>query len=239
MARANKILIVVTGEPPASVAEHRGGYVSLMREAVGHAWDGDFDSVDVRLGVPHRRDDVAALVITGSSSSVHAREPWILDAEEWLAALVHEGTAALGVCFGHQILAQALGGRVEKNPRGREMSTIEIDVLADDPLFEGLGARWDVNACHSDTVVELPPGASTLARSNQDAHQVLRFSSRCYGVQFHPELDGALMRAYVDARRDDLLAEGLDPELLRAQAKDTPAAQRVMRNFVKHVVKRA
>src|SRR5690606_32575674 len=134
-------------------------------------------------------DDLApaGVVLSGSSAHVQDREPWMLRAEASLRQLVAQGVPVLGICFGHQLLAQALGGEVQANPRGREISTVSIDRLGTAPLLDGLDARFAANACHSDTVIRLPPDAVVLGRNEADAHQIVRFAPRAYGVQFHPE----------------------------------------------------
>lgn len=231
MARPHKMVVVVTGDPVAAVQSERGDYGALFKEAAGASWSGAWEVVDAR-SEPLKLADTSAVIITGSSASVHQREPWMLDAEAELRRLVARGAPVLGVCFGHQLLAQALGGEVQPNERGREMSTVAIERLADDPIFSGLGQRFSANACHSDTVVRLPEGATVLAANPGDRHQCLRFAERCYGVQFHPEFDSRVMRAMIDARRSQLDAEGLDEPALMARASDTPEARRVLENFL-------
>jgi GMP synthase (glutamine-hydrolysing) len=233
MALSNKIVVVVTGEPPDDVRALHGDYPTMFARAIGDAHDGGYAAVDARV---EEIPEAQALVLTGSSAGVHAREPWMLQSEARLRELVARRIPVLGVCFGHQLLAQALGGSVTPHPGGREMSTVAVERLADDPLFEGVAPSFDANACHCDTVVELPPGALVLAKNQHDRHQVLRFGPRAYGVQFHPEFDGAIMRAYVDARSELLHAEGLDAGALRARALDTPSARRILQNFVRRLV---
>ena len=157
-------------------------------------------------------------------------------AQAWLRATVPTGVPTLEVCFGHQLLAQALGGEVQLNPKGREMSTVEIQRSADSPLFEGVDERFHANACHVDAVVELPKGAEALACSDADEHQCIRFSPTCFGVQFHPEFDAEVMRGYIAARAGLIAEEGLDPESMAESASDTPMSGQVLRNFVRHFV---
>ncbi len=116
------------------------------------------------------------------------------------------------------------------------MGTVTIERLGDSALLAGLGPEFTVNACHTDTVCELPPGAAVLARSALDPHQCARFTERCFGVQFHPELDGDKMRAFVDARAPLLVGEGLSPETIRASARDPPSGTHILRSFVEQVV---
>ncbi len=116
------------------------------------------------------------------------------------------------------------------------MGTVAIERLGEGALLEGLGRHFTANACHTDTVTRLPSGAAVLARSESDPHQCVRFAERCYGVQFHPELDGWKMRAFVDARAELLRAEGLDPVTIKRHASDTPSGRRIMNNFIERVV---
>jgi GMP synthase (glutamine-hydrolysing) len=150
--------------------------------------------------------------------------------------VVPTGVPTFGVCFGHQLLAQALGGEVQLNPRGREMSTVEVERSGESLIFDGVDERFQANACHVDTVVALPEGAEPLATSAGDDHQCIRFSDTCYGVQFHPEFDSEVMKGYVEARAELIAAEGLDPDAMLARASDTPMSGQVLRNFVRHYV---
>jgi len=238
MVATNKIVIAVAGDPPETVRELHGDYPRMMSNAIGTAWSGEYEILDVRDGLSvGEASDAAAVIVTGSSANVHTRERWIVETEAWLRQLVELGTPVLGVCFGHQLLAQALGGEVQRSPQGREMSTVSIDKLVDDPIFRGVPDTFSANAHHSDTVLRCPDSAIVLAKNSHDAHQVLRFGPRCYGVQFHPEFGQHVMRAFVDERAGSLLREGKDPTAYRERAAETPYSQGVMKNFVSHVVK--
>src|SRR5262249_54178961 len=152
------------------------------------------------------------IIITGSISSVTERAPWMLRAEAYIREIAAAETPLLGICFGHQLMAQALGGEVQKNPRGREMGTVELSVADDDPLFDGLPRSIPVNATHVDSAVTLPPGARVLARTALEDHAVVAFGPAARGVQLHPEIDGAVMRGYIGVRRPILLEEGFDAD---------------------------
>lgn len=225
------IVLGVTGDPVPEVLAARGGFDRILAEALGDH-PGGYQTVDLRerslAGLAP-----AGVVLSGSSAHVQDREPWMVRAEASLREIVARGVPVFGVCFGHQLLAQALGGEVQPNPRGREISTVTIERLGADPLLEGLDERFQANACHSDTVSRLPPDAVVLGRNAADAHQIVRFAPRAYGVQFHPEFDQAIMRGYVRARREALAREGLDATLLEARAADTPAAQRLLARFLR------
>ena len=91
-----------TGEPVPRVAERRGQFAELIREAIGDAWSGGYEVVDVRSEEPPSPDAAAAFVITGSAANVPHREPWMLKTEAWLRGVVAHGTPTFGICFGHQ-----------------------------------------------------------------------------------------------------------------------------------------
>jgi GMP synthase (glutamine-hydrolysing) len=227
------IVIVKTGEPVAKVAEARGQFADLIVEAIGPAWGGGYEVVDVRTDAVPPPTSAAAFVITGSASSVPDREPWVLRTEAWLRDVVGSGAPTFGICFGHQILAQALGGEVRRNPRGREMGTRRIAKIAPDPILEGVPDAFEANVTHVDTVIRLPPGAEVLARSDLEDHHAVRFAKACYGVQFHPEIDGFVMRAYVHARREVLDAEGFAVDRMLAEIGEGEPARQTLRNFVR------
>lgn len=233
MARPNKVVILITGDPVDDVRETDGDYGAIIQRALGDAWQGPCQAVDARNEALPRLDAEDAVVISGSSANVHERAPWMKRSEAWLREVVSVGTPVLGLCFGHQLLAQALQGEVAPNPRGREIGTVTVERLVDDPLLAGLDRSFTVNACHVDTVARLPKGAAVLARSPIDDHQALRFGPRCYGVQFHPEFDGGLIRKFIDARSAAMIDEGLDPAAALRAAEDTPLAQRVLHNFIR------
>jgi GMP synthase (glutamine-hydrolysing) len=239
MSSPDTLVIITTGDPVPNVAETRGPFANMIRETIGELWHGTFRSVDVRTEAPPDPCAAAAFVITGSSANVPNRDDWILRAEHWLREVFRAGTPTLGICFGHQILAQALGGDVRQNPRGREIGTISVERLVEDPIFEGLPASFEANATHVDSVSIVPEGAVRLARSSLEDHQALRFSSTCYGVQFHPEIDAHVMRGYLEARRDVLRPEGFDVDSLLARVTEAHAARGTLRNFVRHIIPRS
>jgi GMP synthase (glutamine-hydrolysing) len=225
------LTVLVTGDPVPNVERSRGSFTALIRETLGGAWAGELVVLDARRGELPSKSETQALVITGSPESVASRLPWILDAERAAAEVVRAGVPTLGICFGHQLLGQALGGVVEANPAGREMGTVELELSGDDPLFVGVKAPFMANMSHRDSVTRLPPGARVLGKSRLEPNAVVRFGPRAWGVQFHPEFDGEVMRGYIEARRPALTAEGVDPDALAAH--DAPDAAEVLRAFAR------
>jgi GMP synthase (glutamine-hydrolysing) len=221
--------VLVTGNPVPAVEARHGSFAELIRRTVAHAWSGPVVVRDARQGELPEVREIGALVITGSPESVASRAPWIVDAERAVAGLVEAGIPTLGICFGHQLLGQALGGLVEPNPRGREMGSVKLAVLASDPILASATLPFMANMSHRDSVTRLPPGARVLASTELEPHAVVRFAELAWGVQFHPEFDADVMRGYIEARRDTLKNEGLDPD--RLVAEDAPEAARVLKTF--------
>lgn len=183
------------------------------------------------------REGFAGAIITGSAAMVTERRDWSERSAAWLRDAAEAGMPLFGICYGHQLLAHALGGEVGNNPSGREMGTIglELHPHADaDPLFRGLPAQFAAQATHLQTVLRTPQGATVLARSTQDDCHAFRWGDSAWGVQFHPEFSATHMRGYVHARRDALRDEGRCANTLARSVSATPYARRVLRRFVRH-----
>lgn len=232
---ARPLGILVTGEPVPNVREKRGSFARMIEETLDGAWEGSIEVLVAEKGERPSAEGLAALVVTGSPASVTSRAPWILDTEASLAAFVRAGAPTLGICFGHQLLAQALGGGVEKNPRGREIGTVDLDVVEGDALFADAPRRLRVNMSHLDSAERLPEGARVLGRTRLDPHGAVRFAERAWGVQFHPEFDSDIVRGYIDARRDAILREGIDVSSLRAD--DAPDSAELLRRFARLAIR--
>ena len=178
--------------------------------------------------------NVAGVVITGSHDMVTERQPWSERAAAWLPGLVERGIPTLGICYGHQLLAHALGGEVGDNPNGREFGTVTVELTAeaaDDPLLGGLPARLPVQVCHTQSALTLPAGARRLAHGSREANQAFVVGEAAWGVQFHPEFDAEVVTTYIEHYAERLRAEGQDPDALSAGCCDTPVGTTILRRF--------
>lgn len=230
--KAPSIAVLVTGDPVAATRDRLGGFLELIRAVAPRFEHASWGAYDARaLDVLPDLTDALAVIITGSPLSVTEPQPWMGRVAEGLAELVRRQTPTLGICFGHQLLGHALGGRVTLNPRGREMGTVSYTAHVPDPVL-GPPGSWLVNSTHLDSVVALPPGAMVLGSTALEPHAAVRFGPAAWGVQFHPELDGAVMREYIAARRPALLQERVDVARLEREAQDAPAAAALVERFL-------
>jgi len=184
-------------------------------------------------------ESLAGIVITGSPAMVSAKEDWSERTAEWLLQAIRKGVSVLGVCYGHQLLAHALGGCVGPNPAGRQIGTVTTQLLdtgRKDALFGHLPDSFLVQTSHSEVVLDLPPGAERLATSPLNDNFSIRFAENVWGVQFHPEFSGPVMKEYISLRSQALRTEGLDPEKMQMQVTETPEAQSVLEKFVEILV---
>lgn len=227
------LLLIQTGEAPDAVRAQFGGFADWFRNAMklGTA-PLEVVRVDAGEALPPPRS-VAGAVITGSAAMVTERADWSERTAGWIRAAMDAQTPLFGVCYGHQLMAHALGGRVGWLPAGREIGT---QAIARRPAVEGDGvedlpASFAAHTTHRQAVLEPPRGAEVLARSQRDPHQLLRYAPRALSSQFHPEFSAPIMRAYIAARADALRQEGLDPDAMRAAVRDTDAARRLLERF--------
>jgi GMP synthase (glutamine-hydrolysing) len=232
MADAKPILVLKTGEALPPVKAACGDFEQWIAKGLSRRLaPGDVEVAAVYLGDPLPAPDrISGVVITGSVAMVSAREPWSERAAAWLAEIVaKDAVPALGLCYGHQLLAHALGGEVGPNPNGREMGTVEVHLVADPPLFEP--GVYLGHTSHLEAVLRPPRGAQVLARTALDPHSVLRYGPRQWGTQFHPEFDAEILRCYVEARREVLADEGRDPDAMLERIEETPELARVLERF--------
>jgi len=228
------LLIVKVGSTLPEIAARRGDFEDWIVARLGA------DPARIRIAAVQAGAELpapatlAGVVVTGSSAMVSHGEAWSERTAAWLGAAALAGTPVLGICYGHQLLAHALGGRVGRNPRGREIGTVEVRLherAREDALFAELPAQLKVQATHVESVLELPAGARPLASSPGDPHQAFAVGERAWGVQFHPEMDADVIRGYLTARREAVLAEGLDPDALLRAASDSPHGAAILRRF--------
>lgn len=165
-----------------------------------------------------------ALLVLGGPMGAHddAEHGWLEPVRERVRSAADTGLPTLGICLGHQLIAVALGGEVEVNPRGQQLGLLEVGwtgAAADDPLLGPLatprrGVQWN-----NDVVTALPDGAELLAATADGEVQAVRYAASVWGLQLHPEADAAVVDRWAESDRGSHEALGIDQAaLLRAIA---------------------
>ena len=221
--------ILEAGSPPDSLRAQWGGYGDMVRTMLGQ--DRRYRSYDVQAGeLPAEPTECRAYVITGSSAGVYDDLPWIPPLLGFLREV--RGRAKLiGICFGHQAMAKAFGGEVEKSPKGWGLGMHRYEIVEPPPgMIEP--RAFAIPAFHQDQVVTLPPGARVLAASDFTPFASLGYDDETVSVQGHPEFTPAFSAALIKARRDVYgpLADAALLSLL--QPEDGARAADWLRHFI-------
>ena len=173
--------------------------------------------------------DFDALVVSGSRSSVYDDEAWIDATRTWVRGAIDRGLPALGICWGHQLLADALGGTVEPMDE-YELGYRTVEHAGDD-IFEGVPESFTVFTTHSDAVTELPEGADRIAENDYGIHGFRH--GRVWGLQSHPEYDPETAESVVRGKDhlDDERIESVCADITEERYEEATAATEVFENF--------
>jgi GMP synthase (glutamine-hydrolysing) len=197
-----------------------GDYEDMFRRMFADHDDVDIVAYDVIAGqLPSDPEECDAWLTTGSRHSVNDDEPWIRALEGFVREVAAADVPFIGICFGHQMLAKALGGSVVRSKQGWGVGVKEVDVLPE----LGLGESYRVLTSHQDQVETIPPGGEILGWNEHCPVSMLRVGSKMLGIQGHPEFDPAYSRALMELRRGRAISELLVEEGLASldQAPDS------------------
>lgn len=175
-------------------------------------------------------DAVDAAIVTGSPASAYWDDDWIAGLTDWIRTADSRGIPLLGVCFGHQLLARALGGEVVDMGE-YELGYHEVTVSNDSPLFEGFDRSFVAFCAHHDSVSRLPPNAVATARSPMALQGFRRGHS--FGVQFHAEFDQAAAESAI--AREGSTPDAIERAMTTVTLENVDAAvgaKRVFENFL-------
>jgi len=201
-----KLGILKTGRPPRPAIPQFGTYPDMFMRLLGsNAYDWKVYAAD-EGEYPATPEDCDGYLVTGSAAGVYDSDPWIGQLLDFLRGA--KGRAKLvGVCFGHQAMAQAFGGQVIKSPKGWGIGEHEYRVVSRAPWMDGAGA-FRLPASHQDQVVELPPNAEIVAASDFTPIAGLSYRDQpAISIQPHPEFEPAYAAALIEARRGKTYAE--------------------------------
>jgi len=195
-----KLAILETGKPPGDLATRFGDYPAMFSALLGEGFE--IDSFDVAAGdYPAKPEDYDGYLITGSPAGVYEHLPWIAALSTFVQRT--KGRAKLvGICFGHQLMAEALGGHVEKSDKGWGVGLHSYPIVRREPWMDD-AALIAVPASHQDQVVLQPPGTEVIASSLFTPYAGLAWrDGSAISFQFHPEFEPAYAKALIAERYD-------------------------------------
>lgn len=226
--------ILETGAPPADLKTRFGSYGDMFRRLLGPEYE--YSCYDVRTGrLPEQGGRHDGYLITGSASGVYDGDPWIDALKDFVREL--SGRVPLvGICFGHQVMAEAYGGRVAKSPNGWGVGLHSYEIERRAAWMSPDGAsRLSIPVSHQDQIVDLPQHATVLAASKFTPYAVIEYPlRRAISFQGHPEFSPEYAGALIDLRRGTRYAPDF-ADAAAASLKKPNDAERVaqwIRNFL-------
>lgn len=214
------IAVLETGRPPAALQPTHGDYPSMFADLLGQMFE--TQAFDVQAGdLP----DAAAFdgaIITGSAAGVYEDHVWIPPMLDWIRN-ARGRTRLVGVCFGHQAMAQALGGRVEKSGRGWGVGLHRYQVIEAQSWMTPSLSEIALSASHQDQVVVKPEDARVTLSSDFTPYAGLAWGDDAISFQPHPEFSRAFTGALVEGRRGRIETTVVDRALTSLEAEDDRA----------------
>lgn len=192
-----KLAILETGVPPEPLADEFGSYPDMFADLLGPAFE--IETFEVQKGELPEPAAHGAYIVTGSPAGVYDPLPWIGPLMDFIRSA--DGKM-VGVCFGHQVMAQALGGEVIKSPKGWGAGLHRYTVVHSEPWVDSSGTIA-VPASHQDQVVVQPPNTQVVAASEFTPFASLAWQDRpAISFQFHPEFSVGYAKALIEKRFD-------------------------------------
>lgn len=213
-----KIGILITGHPPEQTVEQHGTYADAFERLLsGH--DFEFENWTCLEGnFPTSVNAADGWLVTGSKFGAYEDLPWIPPLENFLRTAYNEEIPIVGICFGHQVLAQALGGKVEKYEGGWSAGRVEYNL-------EGHDEPVPLYAWHQDQVISLPDDARVVGSTPFCEYAALAYGSKAYSIQPHPEFTASYFKDLYAGRGGNLSKAGIEQaEASIREAKPTDSA---------------
>lgn len=229
----SRIAIIKTGTTHPRIQGIYGDFDNWFRESVRHA---HFTTFDVAEGAraPGIKD-FDGFIVTGSPAMVTEQHAWSENLKPWLQKVVRLNKPMLAVCYGHQLLAEALGGKAGWHPKGREIGTVDITLTEagrSDALLGTLAPTFSAQVTHAQSALELPQGATLLAFNDYEPNQAFRVGQNVWSVQFHPEFTADIMRGYLFEASAKLLADNVPIRALLEAVDHADANRHLVQRFV-------
>ncbi|MCF6272706.1 MAG: type 1 glutamine amidotransferase [Rhodobacteraceae bacterium] len=213
-----KIGILETGHLSDTLKAKYGRYPAFFERLVGpYLPEASFFTIAVVDGEVARTPSQAdGWIITGSRSGAYDDEPWIPPLEGFLRDCLEQKVPVVGICFGHQILARAMGGRVEKSEKGWGFGIADYRLIHRPEWLKEIGETFSVPAIHQDQIITPPPGAHIFASSDFCPVAGLIYGEidapHAISIQPHPEMSAAFVADIAEERLRHIIA----PEIVSA-----------------------
>jgi GMP synthase-like glutamine amidotransferase len=208
--------ILQTGDVPGELLQQHGNYNNMFERLLGQT-QADFEFQVYRVvdgQIPNDAGDCEGWLITGSKFSVYGKQTWVPALKNFIREIVDAKIPLVGICFGHQIIAEALGGRVEKSDKGWGLGFDTYTLAPGSSIDEQ--NQITLNIFHQDQIVELPPGAEVYASSNFCPYAGLLIGDRVLTIQAHPEFDTEFNRHLLEVRKTSVIPEPLAHKAIEA-----------------------
>lgn len=211
-----KIGVLAAGISPEELIDQHGSYADMvvnLLKTTGQSFE--YEIFDVRLDdFPEDLDAFDGWAITGSKNNVSEQLPWMLKLEQLILDAKAKGQPMVGICFGHQIIAHALGGKVDRYQGGWGIGQHEYKVVGDWAFNEDEAETLLINAVHQDQVVEKPAQAELLATSDFCENAALVYDGFAITFQAHPEFNNDYEEDLIVVRKGNTFPEDLSDEAI-------------------------
>ncbi|GAB4838400.1 hypothetical protein Ancab_027935 [Ancistrocladus abbreviatus] len=238
-----RFAVLLCAEDSEYVTKKYGGYFGVfvrMLAEDGEIWDvyrvaaNEFPE-DEEIGI------YDGFVITGSCSDAHGNDVWICKLMNLLKKLDSMNKKVLGICFGHQILGRALGGKTGRALSGWDIGVTTVHLSTSSPkLFSSLKIPTvlSIIECHRDEMRELPPKAEIIAWSEKTGIEMFRYGDHMMGIQGHPEYNDDILLHLIDRllQRNlivDSYAEEVRAKFLESHKPDKEIWRKLCVSFLK------
>lgn len=182
--------------------------------------DWEFQFYDVCNGqFPEHVNECDAYICTGSKNSVYDEDEWILRLQDFVRDIYSSKKVFVGVCFGHQILGEALGGKVAKSPAGWCVGAHTFEVLRLEPWMRPSLTDFKLLMICQDQVLQLPKGSTLLASTDNCPNAMFQVGANMLGVQAHPEFPKAYDQALMELRVERIGAEKVQSGIASLEMK--------------------